>query len=257
MKKFINIICHPSNIVFYFNDKVYQIILWVLGFFAVLIGIIALYSFKEKPYDANFGADVAYTIAVKEETVNIEYKDSKLTGSAYAIKANDIYIYFCKSDFYKKDFGLVMNFKENSVDIYYHLFPKKTINYDTLKIGDFTFSDVKYNNGYARINFEELIMSAVESINTEAKVTTFLNSTLHAIIMFFVVVGVSLVFAFFVNPQIKFVHRLRICIYDSLIYVVIMSFALMVGASFLQYVALILPLIYCNISFRKIVVIKR
>ena len=257
MQKFINLICHPSRIVLYFNDKVYKIIIWLLGFIIALFGIIAGLVFTTKQYDAYFSQSVTDVIISKDADFDIAYKDSKLSGSAYAIKANGIYIYFCKSDFAHNDYGLVMNFKEEQVDIYYRLFSKKTLYYKDLNIKDFTFNDVKHNQNQARIYFEDLIQISVDSINNEASIMAFFDNASNALIMLGALVLISVVFSLFINPHVQFRHRIRICIYDSIIYLVMMMFTLMFQIAWLQYVALVLPIFYCNISFRSIVVIKK
>ena len=44
---------------------------------------------------------------------------------------------------------------------------------------------------------------------------------------------------------------------NSIIYLVMMMFTLMFQIAWLQYVAMVLPIFYCNISFRSIIVIKK
>lgn len=256
MQRIINLICHPSRIVLYFNDKIYKIIICLLSFIMAICAILAGYSFTTKTYDYYFVQSVIDVINSKDEA-NIKFSDSKLTGNAYQIKANGIFIYYLKSDFAHNDYGLVMNFKEESVDIYYRFFPKKTLNYNDCLVNDFTFSDIKYNKNQARINFESLMIQALDLINNEASIMTFADYASNILIMYGVVLLIATVFSFFINPQIQFRHRIRISIYDSIIYFVIMIFALMFQISWLQYVAMVLPIFYCNISFRSIVVIKK
>ena len=257
MLKLINIICHPSQIVLYFNDKVYKIILWLLSFLIIIVGIIVAYSFKIGDYDYTLTDGVINTITLKEEALDIKYNDSKLTGTSYAIKGDGVYIYFCKSDFVHNDYGLVMNFKEDHVDIYYRLFSKVSFNYSDSGVANFSFEDIKYNRNSARIYFESLFNQAQTKIAKEKQLMFVLDNGLNLLMMYALALGFSIVFSLFINPLIKFPHRLRICVYDSLIYLIFMVFVLMIQVSWLQYVALVLPLIYTNISFRKIVVIKR
>ena len=256
MQKLINLICHPSRIVLYFNDKVYKIIIWLLGFLIALFGIIAGLTFTDKQYDAYFSQSVTDVIVSKDSS-NIVFKDSKLSGNAYQIKGNGIYIYFSKSDFAHNDYGLVMNFKEEAVDIYYRFFGKKTINYKDMNIKDFTFDDVKHNNNQARIYFEDLIGQSVDSINKEASFMAFFDNVTNVLIMYTALTLIAVVFSLFINPQVQFRHRIRICLYDSIIYLVMMMFTLMFQIAWLQYVAMVLPIFYCNISFRSIIVIKK
>ena len=256
MHKLCNIIFRPAQTAIYLTDKVYKVILWALGFFTIIIGIILAYSFSIKYYDYTFTDNVCLYIASNDES-NIKFENNKLTGSEYSIKGEGVYIYYLKSDFAHNDYGLVMNYKEEEVDIYYRFYNKITVKYSELDANDFTFSDVKYNKGLSRIYYEGFLMGAVDKINTKASFHLFLDSFINVLTMFFVVVLVSSVFSFFVNPMIKLKHRVRLCVYDSLIYLVFMMVVLIFKINWLQYVALAIPLIYTNISFKKIVVLRR
>ena len=257
MQKLMNLICHPTRIVLYFNDKAYKIIIWLLSFIILVGTILASFAFTTKAYDVDFGESLAKYMASKETVPNLKYEDGKMSGSEYSIKSNGIYIYFIKNDFAHNDYGLVMNFKEEQVDIYYRYFGKKTVYYKDINTKNFTFEDVKKDQNLARIYFSEFIFQAVDKINLEASFLTFVDNMINVLSMLGAVILISVVFSFLINPQIQFRHRIRICAYDSIIYLVMMIFTLMFQISWLQYVALVLPLFYCNRSFRSIVVIKK
>lgn len=257
MQKIINVICHPSQIALYFNDKVYKIIIWFICLLSILTGIIVAYAYKTDVYSYDFVRSVTNSLITKEGTPNVTYSESTLKGEAYSIKGDTVFIYFAKSDFAHNDYGLVFNFKETEVDVYYRFFSKKTMSYKDMNISDFTFADVKNGINNATIKFESLIYHAVNLINNEARLMNISDSLVSTLSMFLLVIGVALLLSFFVNPLIKFPHRVRICLYDSMIYLILIIFSLMLQAAWLQYVALAVPLIYTSISFRRIVVIKR
>jgi len=256
MNKLTNILFHPTMIARYLTDRAYKLIIWTLSFFILTASILLAYSFKVKYYDYSFCENVSYAIASKGES-NIEYSNNKLTGKTFEIKGSGIYLYFLKSDFAHNDYGLVLNFKEEEVDIYYKIYQKETIKYSDLKASDFTFSDIKYDNGLARINFEGFLNNILDTISYKVSLSTFFSSLGNIIFLFLGVIVVGIIFSMFINPMIKFKHRLVLVIYDSLIFFVFIMAELIFKATWLQYVALLMPMAHIYISFRKIVVLRR
>ena len=256
MQKFTDLLFHPSHIVFYYKDKIVKVLLWVLAFFSVVVGLFSLYTYTSKGYDYNYVTSIATSLQTKDNTISTEFKDKKLSGEAIKIIGSNLRIYILKYDFANNDFGLVMNFKEEEVDVYYQTAFKKTIKYSSLDIDNFTFENVRNNNRTDVLEFESLIIVALDSIDNVVKTFSLLNDVLDLLIMFAAIVVFSIILSLFINPPIDFKSRFKICIYDSLIYFVLMAFTLMIGITWIQYIAMGMPLIFTMISFRSIVRIK-
>ena len=256
MQKFVDILFHPSHIVFYYKDKAYKVILWVLAFFCFVCGLFALYTYTSKGYDYDYISSFSSSLQTSQTSYNTKFEDNKLTGKTIIIKGNNVNVYFLKSDFANNNLGLVMNFKEESVDIYYHTYFKKSLNYADLNINNFSFEDVRNNNRVAVLEFESLILRAVDVIDIYVKTVSLFEECIDVLILYAAITLFAVIFSIFINPPIDIKSRIKICMYDSLIYFAMMGLTLMVGISWMQYVAMALPLLFTLVSFKSIVRIK-
>jgi len=249
------ITCHPSKIGMFHKDNPFVVFLYFVLFASILIGTLAVRNYNTN-YFSNEDIDYVITTIEKNEVVNCEYKDYKITGAKTSIKNALIEIRVLNEDKIDNS-GLIINLKESSAELYYNYIKISNVEYKNMDSGcSFTFKEVKNNtNNY---NFRYFMNYLFINSNTGYASNVFLNNVLTAF-MYYLIFGIVAVFiySYFTNPYIVVNKRAKLVIYDSLIYFFVMTFTVIINVSFLQYVALFLPIVYCNFTFTHIIRVRK
>ena len=112
---------------------------------------------------------------------------------------------------------------------------------------------MKSGDNLNRIYFQDLIDVVFERINTAYATFYFADAVSVGIIYFIMIWIVAFATSYFLNPAINAKVRMKLVMYSVSCFYLVMILSLMLNASWLQYVAIILPLIYSNITFAHII----
>ena len=260
MKHLRYIVCHPSKIALFYKDSALKVFLFFALFASMLIGVLAAQTFTARYFDND---DIDYIISLfdkQKEEINIEYSNYKITGDPVAIKDTNFECYIMTGDETRLDKScLIMFLKEDNVNIYYgyRLIGKieyKNIGYDY----HFNVSNVRNGINIDKYNFRCFFYDLLMVGNTGYAFTVFLSNILGAFQYYLIfALVIMFIYSYFINPSISAGVRLKLIVYDSLVYFVVMFFTFAFQISFLQYVALFIPLIYCNVTFSHIIRVRR
>ena len=251
------IICHPSKIGMFHKDNPFVVFLCFLLFASLLIGTLAIRNYNTR-YFSNDDIDYVITTIEKNNAVNCEYKDFKITGEKASIKNSPLEIRILNDDKIDNS-GLIIKLNENSAELYYNYIKISNIEYKYMDTNcSFTFTEVKNNTNNSNYNFRYFMNYIFINSNVGYASNVFINNILTGL-LFYVIFGVVtvLIYSFFANPNISLSKRAKLVIYDSLIYFVVMTFTVIFNASFLLYVAMFLPIIYCNFTFTHIIRVRK
>ena len=255
MRRIIDCLSHPSMIAKYFSDKFYIPLVYFLSLLSLSVLIIGLYSFKGSYINYTYSSNVVSQVRYSD--AEFEFKDNILyTNSAQTIKGNGIIINFNKKDFVN-DYSLQMkyNFKETEVDVYFLNFFKKSYKYEDLNLNGVSNTNLKNNTSYV-LDFENAIYEISKSFDNNFKLISFSESLTNLLSSFLILFVVCMVIATFVNPQIEFVTRLKLVLYDASIFFVFIMFTFMFSINWIQFVGYAASLIYTVITFKHIRRIK-
>ena len=253
------ITCHPSRIGLFHKDHPLVILLFFLLFSSILLGTIALKVFNTN-YFSNGDIDYVQSTVVKyDSTLNIEYKDYKITGESVLIKKSPLELRILPTESKVDNNGLIMLLGTESAEIYYSYIKIGSVKYSDIPNNySFTLAGVKSGDSASTYNFRCFMDYMFTKSNTGYAVNVFVNETLNVLFYYFIFAIIAiLVYSFFANSQISFGIRAKLVIYDSLIYFVIMFFTIAFDISFLQYVAIFLPAIFCNLTFTHIIKVRK
>lgn len=256
MEKIINILCHPTYIVFYFKDQIYKIILFILSFFILSASILALYDYNEKYYDYEYVNSITETIRDYDKEIDLVFKDNKLEGSSYSISNNTACMIFLKDAVVNTEYGLFFIFKEDKVTFYYQGALRYDVTYESLNIEDFSFADIQANKSKAILNMNYLLDTTMNKANRTAQTFILISDLINLFFIYGTSVLLAIIISLFVNPAIEFKYRFRICLYDSIIFFIVVIFSFMFNISWLKYVAMVMPAFYARFSFKSIVRIR-
>lgn len=256
MEKIINIICHPKYIVLYFKDQFYKIFLTILCFFIFAMSLVAVYDFNTQYYSDSYVNDVTSLVVNHNEEMDLVYSNNKLEGSIYIVKSDDVCLIFMKDAVPSTAYGVQLIFKEDRVVYYYQAMYKFEYKYSDLNIGDFKFSDVQANDIIAKMKLERIIDNTLIQANKTVQTFVLLSDMINLVLYYFASILIALIVSRFVNPEIEFKYRIRICLYDSIVFFIVIIFAFLFSISWFKYVALAMPAFYSVMSFKSIVRIR-
>lgn len=253
--RIIDCMVHPSRIVLGFKDKIWKPIVIALGFFLVLLGIIIIITCNSDFFDRSISNQVTAVLVNSDTEFNVELSNHTLSGRSSKVETDDITIGFLSSDL-KYNNGLVFDFKEDLVNVYYGRSSLGSYKYENFN-GTFKVNNVINGVISDKANFQDLIYSSLDSLNSILRINN-IGSSFGMICAYSVsIILLGLLFSYFVNPDIKMNVRIKLVLYTLPSFYFMMSFAFLFNLSWLQYVAFILPFIYSKIAFSHIVRVKK
>ncbi len=260
MQRLKNIICHPSRIGLYHKDSPLMIILYLFLFLSFMVGMLALKTFNTDYFDYS---DAEYVISLVEsdkKEITTKYENGKLTGDMLTVKDEGIELYFLTGMTINKitNSGMIVLLEEDNAKVYYKYSYMGTIEYKNLDSNmKFSINGIRSFNSDDIYNFRAFLYITFTSINTSYAKNVFITNIVRILEYYLIfAILVLMVFSYFINPGIRLDVRAKLGIYDSLIYFIIMFLSFAFEAQFLQYVALIIPIIYCNVTFSHIIRVK-
>ena len=260
--RIVDILCHPSRIGLYIKDKIYVVIIMFISFVALFMGVMALKVYPQDYYSLESAENISFAVSKSNIIPTIKYENKKIVGDKpYMVIMDDFSACFLPENYSTNNEitkrSLNMAFYEDHVDIYYGSRLSNTIKYEEVNVSDFDFNNVYKGVTKDRINFEEFVFHFLDSTELHFKNTVYLQNSLIAIGYYAISLFVSALFSFYVNSGIAMKVRWKLLIYDSLVYFFVMIFSIVFAYGFIEYIALVLPLIYSNITFRHIIRVRK
>ena len=262
MQKLIDALCHPRRLGIYNKDKIYIPFIYLISFFLLFMSVVMIINFNTEYYNADTSASIIELIDMSNEDVYGEYIDNKFefSGKKNDISTSDIIIYFNHKNVEDSINTLsktIFSFEEECITIHYGLYQKVSYKYSEFDIDDFSLKGVCEGNINDILLFKDLLNNVFFKFNVKYQVSQILPLTFQYFMQFLMVFAFALIFSFFVNPAIKFQVRLKLLIYDTLIFFFIMMLAVMIGVSWFEYIAYAFPIIYAGITFSHIIRINK
>lgn len=251
-------LCHPSKIATFFRDKALSIALYVLGLFVVFLATSALRAYTTDYF--NYSDTKSITNIVLEKNSGDAVYDAstyKLTGTPLKYEASDFVLDVLLSEGYANVDKLVFKMKEESVDVVFMGYLVSNYTYEELKPSGFTFEGILQADPVDIINFQSLMNTLLDKVNITYANYEFIQSIYIAVSYFAVILIVGCISSYFINPKIDWKTRVKLCLYSSGVFFLVMTFAVLLNYVWLQYLAMILPLIYTNITFSHIIKISK
>lgn len=251
-------LCHPSKIAMFFRDKALTIALYILGLFALFVSISALRAYTTDYF--NYSDTKSITNLVLEQNSGDAVYDSNthtLTGTAVKYEASDFILDVLLSEGYANVDKLVFKMKETSVDVVFMGYLVSSYTYEELQPKNFTFAGILNADTVEIINFQSLMNTLLDKVNINYSHYEFIQSIYIAVSYFAVILIVGCLSSYFINPKIDWKTRVKLCLYSSGVFFMVMIFAVLLNYVWIQYLAMILPLIYTNITFSHIIKISK
>ncbi len=251
-----DILCHPSRIGLYYKDSLLKTISILAIFCLVFVGLSFIVMTNADYFSMSSAKGVSSDLMNDNSEVTIAFVDNNISGDAYTFKGDDYIISFLDDSFKPQKNYISISFKANTINVYIDTTHYSTIYYDRITITDFKLANVIDGVVKDRIAFQSLVNVALDSIEYSYGVFVFLENMAVVLGLYVCLVIIAVVLAYFVNPEINMSYRLRLALYDTAIYFVIMIFSLLYNQYWLQYLAIILALIYVKITFSHIIRVK-
>lgn len=254
------ILAHPTRIGLFFKDKIYIPILFVLTMFFLFVSVDSIYNVNTKQFNysqaKSFNVLVQNTLNEKKEvpSLNMSFDSStnKITGDNHVFIGESIILAVNSTNTYSRNGYISVNLRENSADLYEGFIKLGTIEYKSIEAAGFTFTNVQKGDLKDNLYFTEFIFKLFSKVNTNQAILHVLDNSLTCLIFFVGVLIFCLIDSYFLNPPIEMKVRGKLVIYDSFPYLFVMLLAALFRASWLQYVALAIPVLYVNLTFSHI-----
>lgn len=249
-------ICHPRNIGKYHKDSFGIVFLTIVFFFVLTLGMQAVRSFTENPFDEYSSMAVSSAVIQYGES-NVQYDSTihKITGEYLKIEGNGFQLVILpveeKIAVARNSVNIVL--KEEEALIYYGSTKISNLSYQGMNVASFSLRNVALNQSNDIYNFKIFIDSILNSSQLYFQASTFLRGSLTTFVYYLICVFFCFVLSISINPTIDKKVRTKLSFYDGCIFLVGSFFAYLFNASIIVYFALPCPLIFSFITFRHII----
>jgi hypothetical protein len=253
-------LCHPRYIGLFFKDKFHKIILLVFVFFLVFTAGV----FAKTMLTDQFGNDEAIAVQKviqystdsngKRPTIDIKYDSSskKITGNSIVFTQEEVIISFLHDGNIVNKDAISINFTENGYSIYYgyYFLGKGDLNDASLK--SFDLSKVQNGDTLECMNFRSSLVTIFDKYQYVEAAIIGAQAIISILVYYALVIVLCLIYAYFANPSIEFKIRMKLVLYDTLPYFYWCLISILLGVSWIQYIACLVPFIYTSITFAHI-----
>lgn len=261
LERIINCISRPKFIGKYFKDKASTIFLTILIFFIAYVLVLGVKCYSEEYFDSD-SLDILVSDVWAGDVNNVYYDpvSKVLVGNSVTYFGENHYMVFLPGDDFNvgvdkiaqigillyADYGLV---SVGGVSV-------GKINYADFNFGGFSLADVKSGVIEDSIMFKAFLDNVLNSSSFFFNTQVFIKEMISTLLYY----GISVLFVYFgsklINPGIGNKVRIKLCFYDGVIFFLFSIFVCLFNASWINFIAVIFPIIYGNITFRHIVKIS-
>lgn len=251
-------LCHPKYIGVYFKDNLWKPLLSVFIGFVIMFFVLGILCSNTTFFEHSDVKSITNTLYYQEECDSIyDSNTKKMTGSSKLYKGEDFIVGFFQDKVEIDLYNYYINFSEKYIDLYVYGVKIGKIEYEKVIDKSFSMSNVQKGKLTDTFIFEEMIENVFLEVEGNQKIVSFFSNAISIVIYYLVVLVTVFIFSYYVNPSIEGKIRIRLCLYDTLIFFVIVSLSFMFRAMWLQYISMIVPAIFSFITFSHIIKIEK
>lgn len=248
-------LCHPKLIGLYYKDSFLRVIFYIVSLFAVFTGVAAAVAYNTDHFKYEDTKYVSNLILGEDKTSDIvlDKTNNRLTGTPVKYETGDLIVNFLVEESYSLSQKIIFRFKSDSVDVLYNGYIMGSYTYESMPVNGFSLEKMKTGDTLNIVYFQDCIDVLFGRVNTAYASFYFGEAVSVGIMYFFMILIVAFATSYFLNPTITGKIRFKLAIYSVSVFYLVMTLSLMLNAAWLQYVAIILPLVYSNITFAHII----
>ncbi len=250
-------ICHPKMIGMLFKEKISKVVGYVLILFGISVLACGLKSYSTNHFDYDDAKQITTIITLSDKgNVSYDSNTSTLSGDVYQTSTESVVINVLNGEAYSQT-RFVFNFLENGITVYYSKMKIADVKYTDINCKSFTFENVSNGVVSDTVHMQQMVDQVLDKANIGYSNVSFLTDVLFMLLYYAIIIICSTLLSMFVNPDIAKNVRFKLIFFSTGIYFVIMSFYFIFAAEWIQYLAFILPMIYCNITFAHIIRVRK
>lgn len=250
-------ICHPKLIGLYYKDSFLRIFSYILCLFCLFVGVCAAISYNTDHFTYEDIKPVVRLLIQgsfeKKSDVVYDRETGLLTGTPVSYAAEGFIVDFLTDSNYASTKKIVFRFKKDTAEVLYNGFVLGRFTYAQLSADDFSVAEIQKGQVRDTVRFQDMTDTLLNRVNTPYGTFYLMEGISVGIIYFVIMFIIAMASSYFMNPTIAGKIRIKLVLYSVSVFYVVMLFSLLFNASWLQYVALILPLLYSNITFSHII----
>lgn len=250
-------LCHPKYIAMYYKEKASKIALLIVTFFLAFAGIVILCECKKDFFTNVDNQEIVQSIVIGDvPNLIFDAEQNKFIGNQATYKSTYYNVYFLpkeKINFNEREAKTSIIFDAEKVTLYYSGMLIHQGDYQSELLESFDLALVKDGDIKTTFVFSKLLTVILNDANQNVVKLSVLNYIVTAIFYYFGIVLSLFLFTILSNPTIGKGVRFKLCCLDSLIFIAVFAFQVMLGMPWLLYVGVALPILYSNFTFLHIV----
>lgn len=251
-------LCHPRLIGMFYKDSFLKVFFYLISLILIYTGICAITTYGNDNFTYDDARKITQVIYENESSdILFDAEADKITGTPVKFTSGALIVNFLLSENYSNTTGTVIRFKEEKVEVLYKGYIVGEVLYSSINVEGFKLADVKAGNDKAVSEFMDMIDFILEDVNLSFSTINLANAVINDLANLFMVFIFCVLSSFFTNPSIGLKIRIKLSVYCIGIYYIAMTLAVLFNAAWMQYAALILPLIYVYITFSHIIKVEK
>ena len=247
---------HPSRIGLFVKDKIWMPLIHILIMLAIFTSMLAVRSFTIDYFSGTTSKTLVDIVENSKNNLDIKFENNKLTGTQVRFETEEYFVYFLNKP--TGNFSTICQivFEEDSVTFRYYL-ESKTVKYEDLKYDlAFDFKNIKKHDQVDRMRFMVFVDKVFTNFNFNYQRAIFIMNFIFSLIIIGAAFGLCVLFSYFTNPPIDKDIRVKLCMYDTLVFFFPLFFSIALATNWIMYLGLILPVIYARITFSHIMKVR-
>ena len=257
-KKIKNIICHPSVIGLYVLDKFSHVFLFFFFCFVIVTSLFAIKDLNTKMFTIDVSNKISSSILADSKLLDTEFKEKKLNGIKSVIEFDDAIIIINDSAYINETRKLVLVFSKSEANGYFDGFHLGKLVYSENELKEFSIKNIKDIDNPSfqeRINLEVFVNKLLENCEMNYRSLFFWHDFFNMILVCLFAFGLSYLTASFINKMIVPKIRLKLCLYDTVSYFVMVLFSILFDLDWVNYLGILVCFIYTIVTFSHIKIV--
>ena len=254
------ILTHPTRIGLFFRDKIYIPILFLLTMLFLLVGVDLTYNINTNQFNYEnakaFNYLVQYTLNDQKQkpVLNIAYDGTakKITGDNHVFIGDKMILAVNSNNIYQRNEYISINLTADGATLFEGFIKLGYVEYKSIDAKSFNLTNVQNGEITDCLYFAEFVDKLFDKVQVNQALLHSLDNAITTAIFYFGVLIFAIFASYFINPPIEMRVRIRLVLYDTFSYLFVMLLVVLTRSSWLQYVALVFPIFYVNMTFSHI-----
>jgi hypothetical protein len=225
-------------------------------FFAAFVGVLAAKEYNTDYFLNSDNEEIIRAIVIGNDTdIKYDTETNTISGTPIAFSSTNYNVCFLDKsliDNSSLDVKVSLFFSETKLEIHYAMMKVSEHEYTDETFKSFDLDKVSKGSVTDTIEFKRILTKSLDEANFKFSTVAIIDNVTSVLVYYVGLILILFFLSLLTNPSIGKKVRFKLVCLDSIVFLLVMILNVLFSASWLMYVALMLPVFYSKITFRHI-----